>query len=422
VLYSRPNQDQPPEAEAIVQELLSRGGAASLRAVNKATGTPLELACELGKTRLAGLMLRRLAEAGQLESAGPDCMHLAAKNGHNDLIRLLLLHGAADLDRLSERCQGSPLHEACRHGRLATAKLLLECGADPGLSNQLDQQPRDVVRRQQGVEADIKCLLGQFAQQATARALCPHQGGAGALSFDAGELLVVLERPPVAASADEVYSSLGVSGGACLWRGFILDRATFTARSGYFPASHVQLLSAGPACVLALMRQGLSDSQIIFAWLADSRMQHYYQHFVQAGYDLLTVLRATPADLSAIGILEPSHRLQIKQSMASLDVSGLDLQLGRLLATVASVEQLLQLVHLEQYSAALTGHCRSLDEFASGLSWEDLEELGVRKLGHQKKLLLVAKRLREVLAHKRQHSSSQSGQTWPVSKSKFQVS
>jgi len=392
------------ETETIVQELLSRGGLATLRTVNR-NGTPLELACELGKVRLVGIMLRRLSDIGQLERLNqdsPNCLHLSSKNGHNDCIRLLLQYGLnTDLNRLSDRCQGAPLHEACRYGRLQTVKFLLECGADPLRTNQLGQIPRDVVIRQQSVAPDIKCLLGEFSQQVVAQALCPYQGGAGALSFKAGDHLIVLDRPAIPESADEIYSSLGVSGGVGLWRGFILDRTSFTSRSGYFPASHVKLLkdtSTAP-CVISLLRQGLSDSQVTFAWLNDCNLSQYYHLFVQAGYDLLTLFRATPADLCAIGVHDPAHRTQLKQSMSSLDVSGLDLQLGRLLETVVSVEHLLSLIHLKQYISALSTY--TLDEFSSSLSWEDLEELGIKKLGHQKKLLLIAKRLREIRTNKR---------------------
>ena len=47
---------------------------------------------------------------------------------------------------------------------------------------------------------------------------------------------------------------------------------------------------------------------------------------------------------------------------------------------------------------------RCVDELACSLSREDLEELGIRKLGHEKKLLLVAKCLKEILANKQEKS------------------
>jgi CASK-interacting protein len=41
--------------------------------------------------------------------------------------------------------------------------------------------------------------------------------------------------------------------------------------------------------------------------------EEYAQLFSQAGYDLATISRMTPEDLTAIGIKKPHHREKIKQ-------------------------------------------------------------------------------------------------------------
>jgi hypothetical protein len=142
----------------------------------------------------------------------------------------------------------------------------------------------------------------------------------------------------------------------------------------------------------------MTDSQIIFEWLSSFHMQTYYQNFVQAGYDLLTIFNTTPADLAAIGICEPSHRQLLKNNMQRLDISELEQKFMQLLASVDSVEQLLRLIHFEQYQGALRSQrlIRSVSDLSSMLTWEDLEELGVHKLGHQKKFMLVARRLKHL--------------------------
>ena len=177
-------------------------------------------------------------------------LHVASKNGHNDIIRLLLVHKVVDINSVSERFQGTALHEACRHGRLQTVKLLLECGCDVSQQNQLGQSASDVIIRQK-VGNDIRCLIKEYGQAVCAVSVQAYLScHSGALNFEAKELVVVLERPDAASghgSNSEIYSSLGagVYGSGVvtyLWRGFILDRRNFTSRFGYFPSNCVRLI------------------------------------------------------------------------------------------------------------------------------------------------------------------------------------
>lgn len=46
-----------------------------------------------------------------------------------------------------------------------------------------------------------------------------------------------------------------------------------------------------------------------------------------------------------------------------------------------------------------------MDDVA-GLTWEDLEEFGIVKLGHQKKIMLAIKRIKDIKAGKRINSES----------------
>eukprot|EP00927_Polykrikos_kofoidii_P037589 TRINITY_DN31766_c0_g1_i1.p1 TRINITY_DN31766_c0_g1~~TRINITY_DN31766_c0_g1_i1.p1 ORF type:complete len:1180 (+),score=207.19 TRINITY_DN31766_c0_g1_i1:426-3965(+) len=58
------------------------------------------------------------------------CVHLAARAGHLDLLRLLYDHGAEMEAR--DRFGRTPLHIACDHGKRAVVEILLECGSKPG--------------------------------------------------------------------------------------------------------------------------------------------------------------------------------------------------------------------------------------------------------------------------------------------------
>jgi ankyrin repeat protein len=83
-------------------------------------------------------------------------LHLAAKNGHTDIVRLLLLNGM-DINRMTIN-DGTALHVACRNGRYETAKLLLECGIDINLCNSYEQTAYEVVIKQKSGN-DIKRLI-----------------------------------------------------------------------------------------------------------------------------------------------------------------------------------------------------------------------------------------------------------------------
>lgn len=92
-----------------------------------------------------------------------------------------------------------------------------------------------------------------------------------------------------------------------------------------------------------------------------------------------------------------------------LDTSELENKLNSYLMRVTTVDELLRLIRLEQYAPVLVVNATTnpnnktssnLDAFVDGLVWEDLEEMGVKKLGHQKKLMFVCKRLKELRTSK----------------------
>lgn len=57
---------------------------------------------------------------------------------------------------------------------------------------------------------------------------------------------------------------------------------------------------------------GSRDASAIFDWLQEMRFEEYAINFISAGYDLGTIQRMTPEDLTAIGIKNPQHREKIK--------------------------------------------------------------------------------------------------------------
>ena len=129
---------------------------------NRRLFTALDLACEHGHFHVVNLLVHNpLCQQITLthhrysnEQHTP--LHLAARNGHTDIVRLLLLNGM-DINRLTVN-DGTALHVACRNGRYETAKLLLECGIDVHLCNSYEQTASEVVIKQKSGN-DIQRLI-----------------------------------------------------------------------------------------------------------------------------------------------------------------------------------------------------------------------------------------------------------------------
>lgn len=145
-----------------------------------------------------------------------------------------------------------------------------------------------------------------------------------------------------------------------------------------------------------LLNNGVRDSEVLRAWLTDLRFEEYYEKFISAGYDMPTISRMTPEDLNAIGITKPAHRKKLKAEITRLNISdGLpDFIPNRL-------EDWLSMLRLEEYTASLKQQNYTSVEQMTQLTWEDLEDIGITKLGHQKKVMLAIKRAKDIMAGKK---------------------
>lgn len=75
------------------------------------------------------------------------CLHEAAANGHEELLRLLLHHGADPNCR--DALQGcTPLHYAAEADNVAVAEALIEAGARLDLLSRTGQSPLDAATGQ----------------------------------------------------------------------------------------------------------------------------------------------------------------------------------------------------------------------------------------------------------------------------------
>jgi ankyrin repeat protein len=113
---------------AVVDQLLKEGADPSLE--NNHHRTPLDAACEFGRCSVVELLLTSaqcrqglLSNPQDLtDSERTTCLHLAAKNGHVEIVRLLLQAGM-DINR--QTLQGTCLHEAAVFGKVEVVRLLL---------------------------------------------------------------------------------------------------------------------------------------------------------------------------------------------------------------------------------------------------------------------------------------------------------
>lgn len=479
--------------------------------VNKAKKTPLDLACEFGRLKVAQLLLNSHLCVALLEGEAKDpCdpnyttpLHLAAKNGHREVIRQLLRAGI-EINRQTKT--GTALHEAALYGKTEVVRLLLEGGVDVNIRNTYNQTALDIVNQFTTSQAsrEIKQLLREASGILKVRALKDFWNlhDPTALNVRAGDVITVLEQHPDGR-----------------WKGHIYESQRGTDRVGYFPPGIVEVVSkrAGPLTsrlpsvpaplrpnfsrtpqppaddplhpltYSQLPRVGLSpdspagdrnsvgsegsagsvrsagsgqssegtnghgtgllienaqpltsvgedrvlpglhppsladnlshrplancrsgeqlftqdvrpeqllegkDAQAIYNWLSEFQLEGYTAHFLQAGYDVPTISRMTPEDLTAIGVTKPGHRKKIASEIAQLSIAE---WLPNYIP--ADLLEWLCALGLPQYHKQLVSSGYDSMGLVADLTWEELQEIGVNKLGHQKKLMLGVKRLAEL--------------------------
>ncbi|KAL0993401.1 hypothetical protein UPYG_G00107340 [Umbra pygmaea] len=203
--------------------------------INKAKKTPLDLACEFGRVKVAQLLLSSNMVVALLEgdrkeptdSAFNTPLHLAARNGHKDIIRLLLKAGI-DINRATKA--GTALHEAALYGKTEVVRQLLEAGVDVNIRNTYNQTALDIVNQFTTSHAskEIKQLLRDATGVLQVRALKDYWNlhDPTALNIRAGDVIMVLEQH--------------MDG---RWKGHIHDTQRGTDRVGYFPPNIVEVIS-----------------------------------------------------------------------------------------------------------------------------------------------------------------------------------
>ncbi|XP_061233100.1 caskin-2 isoform X2 [Neopsephotus bourkii] len=496
--------------------------------INKAKKTPLDLACEFGRLKVAQLLLNSHLCVALLEGQSKDAtdpnyttpLHLAAKNGHKEIIRQLLKAG---IEINKQTKTGTALHEAALYGKTEVVRLLLEGGVDVNIRNTYNQTALDIVNQFTTSHAskDIKQLLRGILK---VRALKDFWNlhDPTALNVRAGDVITVLEQHPDGR-----------------WKGHIHDSQKGTDRVGYFPPSIAEVISKrtgmvvprvppahqrqGPPAALPAPPGGLQhlpdegphqaapsipayghltltrtalgpdssagdrnsvgsegsigsirsagsgqstegtngqstsilienarplpstgddlqqhhlgseprngqltptagtqshqppgscppgdrvfshqflrpeqllegkDAEAIYNWLSEFQLESYTANFLNAGYDVPTISRMTPEDLTAIGVTKPGHRKKISTEIGQLSITE---WLPNYIP--ADLMDWLSAIGLPQYHKKLVNNGYDSITIVTDLTWEDLQEIGINKLGHQKKIMLAVKKLRDL--------------------------
>ncbi|XP_077183946.1 caskin-2 isoform X3 [Paroedura picta] len=437
--------------------------------INKAKKTPLDLACEFGRLKVAQLLLNSHLCVSLLEGQSKDTtdpnyttpLHLAAKNGHKEIIRQLLKAG---IEINKQTKTGTALHEAALYGKTEVVRLLLQGGIDVNIRNTYNQTALDIVNQFTTSHAskDIKQLLRGILK---VRALKDFWNlhDPTALNIRAGDVITVLEQ-----HADG------------RWKGHIHDAQKGTDRVGYFPPSIVEVISkrtagdrnsvgsegsigsirsagsgqstegtngqstgllienmkplspggedlyqhllgsssqngqTNPMIVGTLAHQNLTncnttdrifshqylrpeqllegkDAEAIYNWLSEFQLECYTANFLNSGYDVPTISRMTPEDLTAIGVTKPGHRKKISTEIGQLNIAE---WLPNYIPD--DLMEWLSAIGLPQYHKKLVSNGYDSISIVTDLTWEDLQEIGINKLGHQKKIMLAVKKLTDL--------------------------
>lgn len=149
---------------------------------------------------------------------------------------------------------------------------------------------------------------------------------------------------------------------------------------------------SGEGLQLPNVHVSLGDSSTLLEnWLTNLQFEEYISLFIAAGYDMPTISRMTPADLTAIGITMPLHRQKLKGEIQKLNIND-----GIPEFVPKTLHEWLKLIRLDEYFDLLCQQGYDSIERVAQLTWEDFEDIGIKKLGHQKRLTLAIKRIQDL--------------------------
>ncbi|XP_036860339.1 caskin-1 isoform X2 [Manis javanica] len=391
--------------------------------VDNSGKTPLDLACEFGRVGVVQLLLSSNMCAALLEPRpgdtadpnGTSPLHLAAKNGHIDIIRLLLQAGI-DINRQTK--SGTALHEAALCGKTEVVRLLLDNGINAHVRNTYSQTALDIVHQFTTSQAskEIKQLLREASAALQVRATKDYCNNYDltSLNVKAGDIITVLEQHPDGR-----------------WKGCIHDNRTGNDRVGYFPSSLGEAIvkragsragaepsppqgggSSGPSVPpeeIWVLRKPFAGGDRSGSLSSVASGRSSASHTLHAGSEgvklLATVLSQKSVSEPSPGdspVKPPEGSAGTARSQPPVAQAGqvYGEQPPRKLEPAsegkANLAMWLSMIGLAQYYKVLVDNGYENIDFITDITWEDLQEIGITKLGHQKKLMLAVRKLAEL--------------------------
>ncbi|EDO64477.2 AGAP000961-PA [Anopheles gambiae str. PEST] len=274
---------------------------------------------------------------------------------------------------------GSGASVAAAAAAAAPSSLLLRCGPDGMVDYGLDDQGIDLTQSPgRDSPVSLSGSAGSGSRHSTA-------------SLDSGRASSYLTG--ASNSSNRSVSGVGSYG--------VLSSPRCSVSSCSIGSGSVGGVAGGPgaSCSHRLSNHSSSgsrtDHDVISEWLMEIHFHEYTYLFLEAGYDLPTIARMTPEDLTAIGIRKPNHRERLKRHIDALKLP--DALPGYV---PGSIDEWLRLLRLEEYVQPLLAQGYQTVHDVTQLTWEDLEDIGIVKLGHQKKILLAIKRVKDIISGK----------------------
>ena len=130
------------------------------------------------------------------------------------------------------------------------------------------------------------------------------------------------------------------------------------------------------------------ENAIIAEWLNGIGFPQYLQLFGLHGYDLASIARVTPQDLIALGITRPEHRREMIQDIHTWNITD---GYPSFVPSSNRISDFLNAIGLPQYIELFESqNCKTIKDLEE-LSWEDFEDIGIKKLGHMKRLDIALK-------------------------------
>ncbi|KAL3095324.1 hypothetical protein niasHS_007423 [Heterodera schachtii] len=148
--------------------------------------------------------------------------------------------------------------------------------------------------------------------------------------------------------------------------------------------------------ITEMMAKGIPEAEIFAEWLQRLCLSEYLALFLGQGYDLPTLARSSPEDLTTLGITRPEDRKRLFQDIQTW--RNLQDNWPTNLAYNANINDWLSAIGLKQYVELFEQQGYLSVGSVEQLESEDLEDIGVKKLGHIKRICLALKKLRNFRA------------------------